>query len=241
MTTYLRSVLAVSVVLAWVSAVPALPWTETGDAGALPDTAQFTLGAGAGPLTSISGTLSATDLTQEDMFVIQVTDPLAFSATTVGMVGTLEDMQLFLFDAVGRGVYANDDAGPFTGRSTLPTDRPPGPLTPGLYFLAISGFDRDPESSAGLIFPADIGPGVFEPNGLGSGAPISSWSGASSQFGSYTILLTGADPVPLSVPPGGVPTPEPSTIILLGTFVSVGVIYARRRQRQTVHKSLIDG
>ncbi|HEY7536184.1 MAG TPA: hypothetical protein VH878_09620, partial [Thermodesulfobacteriota bacterium] len=85
MTIYQRAVLAVSVVLAWVSAVPALPWTELGDAGALPGTAQSTQGAGPGSLTSINGSLS--DLDQEDMFVIQVTDPLAFSATTVGTGG----------------------------------------------------------------------------------------------------------------------------------------------------------
>jgi hypothetical protein len=181
-------------------------------------------------------------LDQEDMFVIQVTDPLAFSATTVGTGGggLIEDSQLFLFNTAGLGVYANDDADGLTRRSTLPAGHLSGSLSAGLYFLAISGFDRDPVGAVDLIFPNFPRSEVSGPSGPDGGTPISGWSGF-GDFGPYTILLTGADPVPPSVPPVSVPTPEPSTIILLGILIPIVVIQARQRQRQTAQKNPLDG
>jgi hypothetical protein len=43
------------------------------------------------------------------MYAIYIEDPATFSATTVG--GATFDTQLWLFDANGKGVVANDDSG----------------------------------------------------------------------------------------------------------------------------------
>jgi hypothetical protein len=77
-------------------------WSEQGDAGDLPETAQST---GNGALAQIQGNLSADDV---DMYAIYITDPANFSASTVG--GATFDTQLWLFDSDGKGVVFNDDA-----------------------------------------------------------------------------------------------------------------------------------
>lgn len=118
----------------------AATWTEIGDAGDLPATAQVTVGSGS--LDSISGTKTPNEA---DMFRIRILDPAAFSASTVGTTGF--DTQLFLFDASGLGVYANDDdATCGCWQSTLPAGDPNSPSAPGIYYLAISRYDMDPRN-----------------------------------------------------------------------------------------------
>jgi Ca2+-binding RTX toxin-like protein len=170
-----------------VPAASAVTVTEVGDAGDLPATAQ--VATGLGPVDTITGTISSSS--DADMYRIGITGGGTFSATTVGTPGTLSDTQLFLFDASGFGVEANDDC-PGTGsvRSCLPA----GGLSPsagGIYYLAISSFDRDPVSPGGLIFPSFPFDGVFGPTGPGGGQAISGWSGSGGS-GTYTIQLTGA-------------------------------------------------
>jgi len=103
-----------------------------------------------------------------------------------------------MHDATGMGVYANDDDpyNPYGGmNSYLPPGHTDSPKSAGLYYLAISPYNRDPYSSSGLIFPGMWG-SVEGPTGLGSGDPISSWVGAG--LGSnYAIILSGAQCVPV--------------------------------------------
>ncbi len=162
-------------------------WIETGDAGSLPGSAQVTTGDA--PLTSISGEL--TTGADEDMYLIEIIDPGAFSATTVG--GAAFDTQLFLFDSSGFGVYANDDTVDSL-QSTLPAGDANGPAAPGLYYLAISQYDNDPLSPGGLIFPGAVFVGVEGPTGPGGLQAVSDWSGSNEAGGSYSIQLSGAVP-----------------------------------------------
>jgi PEP-CTERM motif len=211
------SVFAVAAALICVSSSTTWAYSEVGDAGSLPGAAQGTSGS---PLTSISGTIA--DGNDADMYQIFIGSPGTFSATTVGTGGTLADTQLFLFDASGLGIYANDD---FVGlRSTLPAGDANSPTSSGVYYLVISGFNRDPVSAGGRIFP-DTFVGVFGPTGPGGGSPISGYTGTGGT-GTYTINLTGAEPSDVAA------VPEPATLALVGSGL-VGLLARRRLRRKS--------
>lgn len=197
------------------------PWQETGDAGSLPATAQQVIGMGT--LDSITGTI-ADDL-DVDMFAIFLTGGGTFSATTVGL--SAFDTKLFLFDSTGNGVYVNDDADVFTLQSTLPSGDPLTPQASGLYYLVIAGFDVDPISVGGAIFPDPIFPeGVFGPTGSGGGSPITGYLNT-GDFGDYTIALTGAR---FLAEPAAV-VPEPSSLALFA-LCGLGLAGYRWQRRQ---------
>lgn len=177
-------------VLSLAVAVPvagAVPWTEVGDAGSLRATAQAIVGEGS--LSSISGSIS--DPNDEDMYKICLRGGKRFSATTNG--GAAFDTQLFLFNASGRGVYANDDIGgdPYNVQSRLPRMQPLTPRQAGIYFLAISAFDNDPVNARGqMIFPDEPFDAVHAPTL--PGARVRGWDDGGLESGSYTITLRGA-------------------------------------------------
>ncbi len=224
--TILTLVFATVTAVGFASTARAIPWTEVGDAGDLPATAQVPFGVGA--LTSIRGFIGndrPNSLLDADMYRIHIPVPGAFSATTFGTGGTLVDTQLFLFDAAGFGVYANDDV-PGSPRSRLPAGHPLGPPGAADYFLAISGSGRNPVSAGGLIFPTSPKTGVLGPAGLGGGMPISGWTGFHPRRGTYTINLTGAEFASAAVPAPAVPAP--ATLLLLGSGL---VVLALRRRR----------
>jgi MYXO-CTERM domain-containing protein len=122
----------------------------------------------------------------------------------VSIAGTTFDTQLFLFDASGFGLLANDNIAPggpplsgFGNMSTDGTDIEI--LEPGTYLLAISGSDSDPlginPTTGGLEAIFDMPFGSFEvsgPDGTGGMSPISGWSGPGAT-GDYLIELVGTD------------------------------------------------
>jgi hypothetical protein len=153
--------------------------TESGDAGSLPASAQTSTGVP----TLITGALQSPG--DEDVYRICLSGGGSFSASTVG--SALFDPQLFLFDASGRGVYANDD---FVGlQSTLPAGHPLTPTAAGTYYLAITSFNNDPLSSGGPIFGFDFP--IQAPDGPGGGSPVSGWTDQGFDTGAYRITLTG--------------------------------------------------
>lgn len=193
-------------------------WVEQGDAGQTVPTAQEPQGSG--PLNMIQGQIGFPG--DADLYQIFINDPAIFSATTVGTPGTLDDTQLFLFDADGNGVYANDDDLFGAPRSQLPAGEPNSPTSPGIYYLGISTFNNDPiDSLSNLIFPSFPFADVVGPNsGVG---PLSDFNGLSLDVGTYKINLTG----------GVYPqqAPEPTAIALWVLVGSVLLGYGARRRK----------
>jgi len=199
---------------------------ETIDAGDMPHSAFF--GTGNGVLTAINGALA--DGVDVDMYAIYVTDPAGFSATTSGGgAGRVYDTQLFLFDAGGYGVSANDDitngAGGYNPRSRLAAGSAYAPAATGLYYIAISGWDRDPHSAAGPIFTDDVTyVGTVGPTNVGGALPVSGWDSngnLNGGIGNYTIQLTGAS--------FATPIPEAPTLALAAMGVLSVIRPPRRR------------
>lgn len=211
----------------------AVPYAEQGDAGDLPASAQITSGTVGTTLTSITGTITSNNgITEGDMFAIFITNPITFSAstTTFGIGVNNFDTQLFLFNAAGLGVYANDDD-PTTGssQSTLPAGNTVLTSLPsGLYYILITGSGRYPIDSMGqLIFP-NFTDGTTDPTGVYGRNPtslaIAGFTGNSNEGGKYSIALTGAQFVTV--------VPEPSTIAL--ALLGLGGMAAIRRRRTKI-------
>jgi len=213
----------------------AFSFNEVGDAGDLPATSQaagvlsfgpFGVGPAAATITGSIGFPA-----DVDMFAFTVTRSGDLAATTVGQSGTLIDTQLFLFSFPGLGVAANDDS-----QKTLRSTFGAVPVSPGLYFLAISSFDRDPVSPGGLIFPSVPFDGNFINHfgfpllGPGAGSAITGWQG-SGGTGTYSILLGLSDDFSAN-PVAPALVPEPTTLLLFGTTMAGLGLAARWGKRK---------
>jgi hypothetical protein len=188
---------------------------EEGDAGDLPATAQDLTGAG---VDTISGTIA--DASDIDMYRVCVDGGGSFSASSVG--GTAVDTQLFLFDASGRGVYANDDQVEGVAQSLLPAGHELTPRAHGEYYLAVGAYNLDPLGADEPIF--GLGTGVVGPVGLGGGEPVSGWGGRAGGPGPYTLTLTGSQctPPPDTTPPAiDLRSPADGAVVTVGDPVVV--------------------
>lgn len=208
----MRAYLTLGAVVAIAGMASAQVWNEDGDAGeAGIGAAQVTVGAGA--LTEIRG---FGDAFNADVYQIRITDVEAFSASTIG--GATYDTQLFLFAADGSGITENDDA---DGLQSLINNQ--GLLgsgsSAGLYYLAVSSFNRDPlDAGAAALFGFTGWPGdrTDQRQPVGSN-PFTGFSDAGGGSGDYVIALTGAE----------FAVPAPASLALLG----LGGLAAVRRRR----------
>jgi Bacterial pre-peptidase C-terminal domain len=208
----IAAALASVVVLAFAPAAIATP--ELGEAGDLPASAQDLSADG---VEQIDGGFA--DPGDVDMYKLCLAGGGSFSASTIG--GTTVDTQLFLFDASGRGVYANDDSDA-VHQSRLPSRDPLTPQAGGDYYLAVVPYNRDPGNSLGPIFP--VTPGVEGPTGPGGSEPVTLWSGrVAGAGGPYSIFLTGAEcAVPDTTPPSvDLRSPVDGGVVPLGGEVEV--------------------
>ena len=188
---------------------------EVGDAGQTLGTAQLVPGGA----TAIQGNLGSGEA---DLFKFS----WGGGAFYVNSVGTLWDSQLFLFNAAGAGVQANDDGIAYAGPAYLQI----AALAAGDYYLAISAYDLDPYSSSGVIFQSFPYGALYGPQ---NGDPLSYWAGGTGAGGAYTISFqqvtsegkpTGTS-TPVGVPDGG------ATVALLGLGLS-GIGLARRKLKR---------
>ena len=196
-------------------------WTETGDAGSLPKGSQTTMGIGT--LAAINGTMGTTALLGgvdfEDMFLINIVEPMKFRATTdpkdpelLGGEASFDTM-VWIFrptpgdppEVLGSAVlgFLGNDNHPDVPESILslliplPTDGSPPLVDAGLYFIAISRFNNVPNNPGGEIFFFDpmMPTEISGPDGAGGKMPISGWTGDNGgQFeGTYRIALRGVE------------------------------------------------
>jgi|GEM_PF-594445 len=207
------------------------------DAGSLLPGAQVPVGVG--PIARIFGTLGgpAGPVARgigdfEDMYLIKITDPVLFFASTDPADGGSANFntELFLFtgpdhpDGPGLGMFANDDnpgAPNNESRITgLVTDSSlPPALLPGLhYYLAITGFSDVPLGGGVNIFNQSIPTELSGPDGPGGLNPINNWSGP-GEFGDYEISLRGVE-FPM--------IPSPGAGVLLAVGLSLGSSRRRR-------------
>lgn len=216
-----------------VASTEAVTYTEIGDAGQLRPTAQATAANQAAanqPLSQIFGSLlTGTDI---DLYIINITNPAAFSATTVNTLtnGTGLDTALFLFDSNGRPVYANDDDASGTVlTSTLSAGNPLGPQVAGFYYLAISLSGAEPVNFANFaLFAMATSTSTRGPNPISANDPLANWdtSNVNASFptfpSNYQIDLTGATTA-------AVPEPTTFAFAVLGVMGLVGLTHKRKR------------
>jgi hypothetical protein len=197
--------------------------TEVGDAGQTQSTAQETGAAGVS-LTDIFGSLLSE--TDADLYLINIVDPAAFSATTFNATGGFLATQWFWLTLSGAPVYVNDDdPGGLTTLSTLPAGNALGPISAGLYLLGVSMSGYDPVNVVNqLLFasglPTDVrGPATgLQPAVLGGFFDNTFFADS----GPYDIQLTGA-----------VAVPEPTTGALVVLAVALCAFVTSQRRRRT--------
>ncbi|MCH8316146.1 MAG: hypothetical protein IIA64_09250 [Planctomycetes bacterium] len=215
-------------------------WEEMGDAGSLPP-GQPTIGSGT--LGFINGSLGMAALFGgmvdfEDMFLINIVDPMNFRATTdpndpdLAMAFANFNSQLWLFQPtadplLALGFLGNDDH-PGVGSDLsllipMPTDGSPALVDPGLYYIAITRFNHDPFSAGGEIFAFDpLDPfEISGPDGRGGPFKITGWAGdpGGDFAGEYSMALRGVEFAPA---PGA-----------LSLFI-IAAVGARRRRRRSL-------
>ena len=228
----LRTGLALLATALLTSPLHAVTYTEIGDAGRLRQTAQPTASTPAAAnqsLTMIFGSLlNAGDV---DLFAINITNPLSFSATTVNSLTSTAgaDTALWLFDSSGRPVFGNDDdPSGTTVTSTLSSGSSFGPLVAGLYYIGISLAGSEPVNFANInLFAFASSTSLRAPNPNAAG-PLTDWdttlaNGTGTTFAAnYQIDLVGATTSAV---------PEPSAVAL-SVFGALGLVAAAKRRRR---------
>ncbi len=183
------------------------------DAGELISTAMNTTVLFPGQPTSLSGRLEGIDGSPADFvdaYLITITTPGSFRAETFqapplpGRTAFASDFntQLWLFDASGMGLLANDDKAVADVSSLLTPPSTDGTGVtlpgPGTYLLAISVSGVSPLSAGGSIFDLTDPPGITQvsgPDGLGGGSALIGWDTSSPGAmtpGDYVICITPA-------------------------------------------------
>jgi hypothetical protein len=226
----------ITLLLLFVFAIPVMAtsivWNEIGDAGPLPKNAQSVTG-NYESVDAIFGRLS--DANGADMFEILISDLVDFSAEVFpdpNHPKSAVQPQIFLFDENGFPISGGFGA---VGDAILPFGPDPDLYLPGFYYLMVDTVGVDPSytmtNPKGVLprkQPAELfchdfalNPFAANPCAGAENKPIDGYIGQGldpSYTGTYEILLTGVTAF----------TPEPGTLVLLGSGLAAAVVFRRR-------------
>lgn len=226
-SAFARTLMLLLVVVAGTATAPsyAAVYNELGDAGQTQGSAQNTSGS-LTSLTNILGSLRSS--TDADLFVIYITNPGAFSASTNNANTGFLDTQLFLLTLAGAPIMLNDDAaGGLTVLSTIPAGSASS-LAAGFYILGISASGYDPVNAVNqLLFASGLSTDLRGPaSGLQPGVLGGFFDSTFfREGGSYDIQLTGARVAAI------VPEPATGVLVVLGLALCAFATTRRRRTR----------
>jgi hypothetical protein len=157
-----------------------------------------------GQVTKIIGRLSGTAFLGapdfQDVYQIVITDPGNFriDLSAAGGGALNFDACLFLFDASGAPLLATNDASATDNAPILTNSSNAGPAvtltTPGIYYLAVSGFASQPTFFGVTCFPQ-----FWQNPGVIAGGVTIGWDGGwdgPGDTGDYVMTVTGVEGVP---------------------------------------------
>lgn len=192
---------------------PTNPWPEPTDPG-LWDKAN-------GGLSGANDIMNPNDDDYQDAIPIFIQDVANWSIMTSATGGADFNTVLWLFDASGVAVGANDDMNSSTQYSQLDAGDGLGITAPGIYWLIISGFGTEPIDSNGIpVFGPGAPTDVLTPSSSSPTNQIDGWFGT-GDTGDYMIMFGGIRAVTEA---DLIPAP-PAALALLG----LGVVARRRR------------
>ena len=177
-------VLMATIFLLHPGTASAQTWSEVGDAGSVPVSAQST--AGSSGLTQITGTLPVDS--DVDMYCFRIANFSSFSARLT--CAAISEPDIFLFNGAGKGVSLNELCS--TGAKTISNAFVAGN---GMYYLAIAAHGAIPYSGPNNIWFAGV-TSERAPDGPGAGGPVTAWGGSPVTIPpfTYSVLLQGASP-----------------------------------------------
>ena len=213
---------------ALVGTSQAVTFPEPGDAGQTLATAQYTGTNNTTSLTMITGTFNGTN--DADLYVIDITNPATFYATTVNTATNVggQDTALFLFSATGVAIATNDDSSGTSTDAALPSGNTLyASLGAGTYYLGISESGNEAVNSANqLLFNGYPGGDTTAVRGAASGVnPTTLATFNGNSFGGGA----GAYEIDLGSVATDAAVPEPSTWIVV--VASLGALGFLRRHR----------